>query len=96
MPKKILGLRPIVLVLIALLIFLQYEFWFQSGGFFHMMHVRSEVKKQMAANAVLDQQNQALEKNVAGLQSNDHALEGIARSELGMVKKGEVFYQVVK
>lgn len=93
MPKKIFGLRVFTWFMIMIIAFLQYEFWFQPGGFFHMMEVRAELKKQQAANAVLDQQNQALIKQVSLLQANNRLLDEQARSQLNMVGKNEVLYQ---
>ena len=93
MQKKILRLKPFTWLMIVIIVFLQYEFWFQPGGFFHMMHVHSQLKKQEAANAVLDQQNQVLVKEVSLFQANNRLSDEQARSQLNMVGKNEVLYQ---
>ena len=39
--------------------------------------------------------NQAVEADIAELKSGEQALEERARYDLGMVKQGEIYYQVV-
>ena len=43
----------------------------------------------------LKHRNQALEADVKDLKHNGQAVEARARSELGLIKPGETFYQVV-
>lgn len=82
--------------LIALLLLLQYEFWFSDGGMKTVRQLKHSIAKQQRINNQLDQQNQLLIAEVKDLQSGNAAIEARARNDLGMVKKGEVFYQVVK
>ena len=85
---------PIVLVL--LLVFLQYRLWFEPGGFIDMMHLKKQLALETQQNDQLKKRNQALLQQVQHLQNNNDAIESRARHELGMIKKGETFYQVVK
>ena len=82
--------------LLILLVLLQYEFWFSDGGMKTVWQLKHSIAKQQKINTQLDQQNQVLIAEVKDLQSGNAALEARARNDLGMVKKGEVFYQVVK
>lgn len=50
---------------------------------------------QMAENSQLRERNQALAAEVADLKQGVDAIEERARRELGMIKKGETFYQVI-
>src|SRR6185437_9230333 len=45
-------------------------------------------------NARLQQRNQALAADVTDLKHGDQAIEARARTELGLIKPGETFYQV--
>lgn len=94
MPNRRLKLLPIMLVLILAL--LQYRLWFQSGGIKDMMHLKKQLAVETQQNELLKKRNQALIKQVEYLQKNNSAIESRARRELGMVKKGETFYQVIK
>lgn len=61
-----------------------------------MYSIRQQVDAQAKTNAKLRERNQALEAEVRDLKQGLEAIEERARSELGMIKKDEVFYQVVE
>jgi cell division protein FtsB len=88
-------LRWIAPVLILLLIGLQLKLWSGSGSMHDVDSLRVAVKKQADENARLLQRNQALGADVLDLKHGDQAVEARARTELGMIKPGETFYQVV-
>lgn len=89
-------LRWIALVLILLLIGLQLKLWSGNGGMREVDSLRVAVKKQTDDNARLLQRNQAVGADVLDLKHGDQAVEARARTELGLIKPGEVFYQVVE
>ena len=88
--KMILG------VLIVLLLLLQYEFWFSDGGVKTVWELQRSISKQAEKNDQLDKRNQVLIAEIKDLQSGNAAIEARARTDLGMVKQNEVFYEVVK
>jgi cell division protein FtsB len=85
-----------VMVLLAVLAILQYRLWFEPGGIKDVIHLKSMLSQQEAENAKLRKRNSDLLAQVKNLKSSDDAEEARARSELGMIKKGETFYQVVR
>ncbi len=89
------GVRIVLYALGALLLLLQYPLWFGSGGILTTWQLHHEINAQRSENARLKERNQTLEAEVADLKSGYDALEERARRELGMVKKGESFYQVI-
>lgn len=89
------GLRIALLVLLALLAWLQYRLWFGSGGAREVESLQGRVEAQARQNEGLQQRNAALAAEVTDLKSGEAAIEERARSELGMVKPGEKFYRVV-
>jgi cell division protein FtsB len=89
-------LRWIALILIALLIGLQLKLWSGSGGMREVQSLRVSVKKQSDENAKLQLRNQAVGADVLDLKHGDQAIESRARTELGLIKPGETFYQVVE
>lgn len=89
-------LRWIALVLILILVGLQLKLWSGSGGMREVDALRVSVKKQTDDNAKLQQRNQAVGADVLDLKHGDQAVEARARTELGLIKPGEVFYQVVE
>src|SRR5574337_2000538 len=89
-------LRWIALVLLLLLIGLQLKLWTGSGSMHEVDALRVAVKKQADENTKLLQRNQAVGADVLDLKHGDQAVEARARTELGLIKPGEVFYQVVE
>ncbi|MCR4331998.1 MAG: cell division protein FtsB [Sulfuricaulis sp.] len=83
-------------VLLAILVLLQYPLWFGNGGVFAVWRLNREIAAQEQENTQLKDRNQALEADVNDLKQGLAAIEERARMELGMVKKGEVFYQVIE
>ena len=89
-------LRWIAVILILLLIGLQLKLWTGNGSMREVDTLRVAVKKQTDDNAKLLQRNQAVGADVLDLKHGDQAVEARARTELGLIKPGEVFYQVVE
>ena len=83
------------ITLTALFIILQYIFWFGSGSVFSAWKLQHQLAQKSQENAKLKQRNDALRADIADLKRGNQAIEERARSELGMVKKGETFYQIV-
>ncbi len=88
--------RISLFVLFIVLAYLQYVLWFDEDGILDVMHLRHELSIQMQSNDEMKQHNQELYQQVEKLKSDPNVAEGRARGELGMIKKGEKFYQVVK
>jgi cell division protein FtsB len=89
-------LRWIGLLLIVLLIGLQLKLWVGDGGMREVHALRVHVEQQRQQNEQLSQRNKALAADVDDLKHGDQAVEARARSELGLIKPGEIFYQVVE
>ncbi|HLD14445.1 MAG TPA: cell division protein FtsB [Burkholderiales bacterium] len=87
--------KLLIYTLIGLLVILQYPLWFGSGGVLTLWRLNREIAAQKADNAQLKERNAALEAEVSDLKQGYEAIEERARTELGMVKKGETFYQVI-
>lgn len=89
-------LRWIALILLVLLIGLQLKLWSGAGSMRDVDALRVSVKKQAEENSRLAQRNQSVRADVQDLKHGDQAVEARARTELGLIKSGEVFYQVVE
>ncbi|HEX5306924.1 MAG TPA: cell division protein FtsB [Dyella sp.] len=89
-------LRWVALILLVMLIALQMKLWSDTGGMREVDGLRAAVKKQADENQRLQQRNQALAADVTDLKSGEQAVEARARAELGLIKPGETFYQVVE
>jgi len=89
-------LRWIILVLCVLCPVLQVKLWTGQGGRADVRHLRERVEQQNAENARLQLRNEALGADVEDLKTGTDAIEERARGELGMIKPGETFYQVIE
>jgi len=88
-------MRILLALLLVLLVALQYKLWFGEGGFSDVRRLQEKVLEQARENAQLEQRNRQLEAEVEDLRQGYDAIEERARSELGMIKDKEEFYQVV-
>ena len=88
-------MRSLILTLLLVLLALQVKMWFGEGGYSDVKRLAIRVEEQAQENEVLAQRNRELQAEVEDLRQGLHAVEERARSELGMVKENEQFYQVV-
>lgn len=88
-------LKIIFIFLVLSLIFLQSRLWLESGGVVDMVRLKKQYVVQVAENEKLKKRNQKLIDQIVNLQKSPDAIEAHARSEIGMVKKDEKFYQVI-
>ena len=79
-----------------LLIGLQAMLWFGDHGLIQLWRMERTLQQQQTANQGLVERNRRLQAEVVDLKRGTDALEERARSQLGMIKPGETFYQVIK
>ena len=89
-------MRPLTLALIALIIAIQYPLWFGKGSWLRVWHLDQQLDVQRANNETRVLRNAALNAEVLDLKTGLDAIEERARTELGMIKSDEVFFQVLK
>jgi cell division protein FtsB len=89
-------LRIVALILLVLLIALEVKLWAGQGGMAEVWRLEKTVAEQKRENEELKARNDALAAEVEDLKGGTEAIEERARSELGLVKPGEKFYQVVE
>jgi cell division protein FtsB len=83
-------------VLLLVLLVLQYRLWVGDGSLAEVRALREEIDTQKKELEQLSTRNQTLEAEVLDLREGLDALEERARSELGMIKEGEMFLQVIE
>ena len=89
-------MKIIALVLLGLLIWLQYKIWLLDGGIPEIIQLEQEVEQVELEVKQLRERNQSLEAEVKDLKKGLDAIEERARSEMGMIKEGEIYYQVIE
>ena len=88
-------MRNIAVILGLLFFVLQYELWFGEGSLATVWRLQQDIGQQKEENKKIAQRNQSLFAEVNDLKKGDAAIEERARNELGMIKKGETYIQVV-
>lgn len=88
-------MRLLFLVLLVLLGLIQYPLWLGKGGWFKVWDLQRQVAEQRETNDGLRARNTALEAEVRDLATGVGAVEERARSELGMMREGEVFVHIL-
>lgn len=88
-------MRWLLAVFLVLLALLQYRLWFAEGSLAEQHRLERQVSEQTRLNRALRERNAVLEREVLELQSGTEGIEQRARKELGLVRQGETFFQVV-
>ena len=88
-------LRTIIFCLIALVAALQYALWFGKSNVVDLIHLRHSVNELEQENLALRERNNRLHADVNEIKNRVEAIEARAREQLGLIKPGETYYQVV-
>jgi cell division protein FtsB len=87
--------KIVTLALIALIALLQHPLWLGKGSWLRVWEVDQQMQAQRETNQKLALRNAALDAEVRDLKQGLDAIEERARSELGMIKRDEIFFQIL-
>jgi len=85
-----------IVIGILLIISLQYNIWFGKGSYQEYATLQQTLALQQQKNDNLKARNDKIEAEIIELKQGFLTIERYAREELGMIKRGEVFYQIVE
>ena len=88
-------MNKLTLIFFLLIILIQYPLWLGDGGFINVVEKNKQIKIQKKINEALKKENNALIAEVNDLKKGTKAIEERARDELNMIKKGEIFFQMI-
>ena len=88
-------MKALTLIFVILIALLQYPLWLGKGSWLRVWNVKQQIAEQKEKNVSFKQRNETLNAEVSDLKQANAAIEERARSELGMIKQDEVFYQVI-
>lgn len=88
-------MRLVFLIVVVLAALIQYPLWLGKGGWFNAWELQGALAEQKTVNEGLRARNAALEAEVQDLQTGTGALEERARGDLGMMREGEVYVQIL-
>jgi cell division protein FtsB len=87
---KVSNVRWSTLVLIVLLVLVQLQLWFGSGGRPYVVSLEQQLAAQRDVNGKARERNERLAAEVTDLKQGLEMVEEKARMDMGMVKPGEV------
>jgi cell division protein FtsB len=88
--------KALALALAILILLIQYPLWLGKGSWFRVRQVDQQIQAQRDVNRRLKERNVALAAEVQDLKVGLEAIEERARSEIGMIKRDEIFFQIAE
>ncbi|SDH70167.1 cell division protein FtsB [Nitrosomonas sp. Nm132] len=89
-------MKKLAFTLVILIALAQYPLWYGKGGWLNVFEIDQQVAAQRQTNQKLQNRNTVLEAEVNDLKKGLDAIEELARNELGMIRKDEVFFQILE
>ena len=89
-------MKLLALSLAGLIALIQYPLWLGKGSWLRVWEVDRQIQAQREVNRQLQARNGALDAEVRDLKVGLDAIEERARSELGMIKQNEIFFQILE
>lgn len=89
-------MKIIVIILLVIIVQLQYRLWFGDGSVNEISEYQkrlNEIKLQVEEKK---HRNEMLYAEVLDLRKGQESIEERARDELGMIKSGETFIEVIE
>lgn len=87
-------MKILIPILVITLFAMQYQIFFGQSGYFAKKVLSQQLQEQQQRFEKLQHRNLKMTAEVLALRANPAAFEARARSELGLVKEGEIFYLV--
>ena len=89
-------MKLLTLALLMVIALLQYPLWLGKGSWLRVWEVDQKLRAQGESNQKLQARNAVLDAEVRDLKQGFEAIEERARSELGMVRRDEIFFQILE
>ena len=83
-------------MLVVLLVLVQFRLWVGEESLAEVWRLRQAIEHQSSENVLFKGRNQRLEAEVRDLKNGLEAVEERARLELGMIRKDEIYFQIVE
>lgn len=88
-------MKPLNLLLLTLLAGTQYALWFGDKNVFDLYRLKETVRQTAQTIEAQSHENRRFSAEVNALKAEGESVETIARSELGLIRQGEDFYQII-
>lgn len=88
-------MKYLITVMAVLLIMLLVSLWVGHGSYPAKWQLENEIKAMKEQNNIQREKNRQIRAELEDAQSGNDAVEERARSELGMIRSRETFYEVI-
>ncbi len=89
-------MKALIVLLVLLLALVQFRLWVGEESLAEVWRLRQAIELQSSENVLFKSRNQRLEAEVRDLKNGLEAVEERARLELGMIRKDEIYFQIVE
>ena len=89
-------MKALLVLLASLLALVQFRLWVGDESLAEVWRLRQAIAHQSSENILLKGRNQRLEAEVRDLKNGLEAVEERARMELGMIRRDEIYFQIVE
>ena len=88
-------MRFLITTLIILLLLLLASLWIGHGSYPEIWKLEEDIAAQKKTNEIQEDKNRLIQAELDDARVGHAAVEERARSELGMTKKGETFFEII-
>ncbi len=89
-------MKALIVLLVSLLALVQFRLWVGEESLAEVWRLRQAIEQQSLENVLFKSRNQRLEAEVRDLKNGLEAVEERARLELGMIRRDEIYFQIVE
>ncbi len=89
-------MRWLSILLLFFFVLLQYSLWFGDNSLPDAWQLQAKIEDHKQENALLEERNRLLDSEVLNLKKGLDVVEEKARTELGLIKEGETYFQVIE
>lgn len=89
-------MKSVIAILLTALVVLQFQLWRGDRGMPGVHRLEAAIAVQRENNARLEARNRRLAAEVLDLKEGLEEVEERARTDLGMIGRDEIFYQIVE
>lgn len=86
--------KLLIPVLVVLFVVLQYKLWVGEGSLAEVATLERDIEAQQQAIEEMKRHNMTMQAEIDSFKNDQEAVEARARSDLGMIREGEVYFQI--
>jgi cell division protein FtsB len=86
--------KLLIPALVILFVVLQYKLWVGEGSLAEVATLERDIEAQQQAIEEMKRRNMAMQAEIDSFKNDQEAVEARARSDLGMIREGEVYFQI--